>query len=94
MGLPHFHLVGGYRPRRRVQVDFLPLGIAKLARAHEHQRGQLQRARHHEPAAIGPQCPQQVAKLARVGDRGMVPDSRRLDGRVYLIHSPLSSVIL
>ncbi len=43
MILAYFRFRGWNGPERPVQIHFLPTGMAQLAGAHKHMRGQLQR---------------------------------------------------
>lgn len=72
MLLARLHARGGNTPFGAVQIELHPLGFAKLARPHEHERREAQRAFCDERPAVAVDRTHQLADPLGIGDRGMV----------------------
>lgn len=69
MPAPHFHAPCGYRPNRRLKVEFGPFGVAQFAGPHKGQGQQVKRDAGGVGAGIAGDSPPQAAKGNGIDNR-------------------------
>lgn len=77
MVFAHLGLARRDGPQGRFEIEFVPFGVAQLARADEYMRGQLHRQLRNRLTFVTVDGTQQLAHTRWVDDCALVGDGRR-----------------